>query len=147
MVRPKLPVTKSVHVLIFGTIFLIILFFITYSLTQGVILRPENMIVHTNVVYYDGQFSDTNKIEDTKTALYVLNQSEEYVYATVFEYDKNRKEVSTAVQIAPRQNQFMKTNGPGVIYLINNNGTASSTIKFSRWATIKKYTIPIGFTF
>jgi hypothetical protein len=81
-------------------------------------------------------------VEDTKTALYVLNASDEYIYATIFEYDKNYKEVRTAVQIGPRQNQYIKTDGPGVVYLTNADGSASSTIKFSRWYTVKKIYYP-----
>lgn len=147
MVKPRKNKTKKSHILIFGSLFLIILIFIVYKMANAVSLRPENIIVHTNIVYYDGKFSAKNLTEDTKTALYVLNQSNEYVYATIFEYDSSHKEVRTAVQIGPNQNQFIKTDGPGVVYLINSDNTASSTVKFSRWYTIKKYTIPVGFKF
>ncbi len=147
MVKPRRNKTKKSHVIIFGSLFLALIIALTYTLSEGVVLRPENLIVHTNLVYYDGEFSQKKLVEDTHTALYVLNQSDEIVYATIFEYDKNYKEKSTAVQIMARQNQFIKTEGPGVVYLINDDGTSSSTVRFSRWATVKKYTIPAGFTF
>ena len=131
--------TKPAHVAIFGTVFLLGIIFIFYKLAESVVLNPENMIIHTNVVYYDGKFSATSKVEDTKTALYVLNQSDEVIYATVFEYDRRGKEIKTAVQITPQQNQFIKTEGPGVVYLINQDGTSSSTIKFSRWYSWNRY--------
>lgn len=148
MVRSRQIATKPSHIVIFGSIFIFILFFIFYKLTEAAKLSPDlGVAVHTNIIYYDGVFSDTNKVEDTKTALYVLNASDEYVYATIFEYDKNHKEVSLAVQIGPRQNQYIKTDGPGVVYLTNADGTATSKVKFSRWYTVKKYTIPDGFQF
>jgi hypothetical protein len=131
--------TKKSHTIVFGGFFLIFIALICMKLTEAVVLNPEDMIIHTNVVYYDGKFSDTGKVEDTRTALYVLNQSDETIYATIYEYDKNKKEVKTAVQITGRQNQFIKTDGPGVVYLNNMDNTSTSIIKFSRWPSLKRY--------
>lgn len=139
--------TKESHILIFGTIFLFGAIFLFYKLTEAVVLNPANMIVHTELVYYDGKFSDKSKVADTYTALYVLNESGETIYATAFEYDKNWKEIKTAVQIGPYQNQFIKTEGPGVVYLQNASNTSSSTVRFSRWATFKSYALPSNFKF
>jgi hypothetical protein len=146
-VKKKPKPTEKTHVVVFGFIFLFVLSFIIVKLAEGVSLWPGEIVVHTNILYYDGHFSDTNKTEDTKTALYVLNQSNENIYATIFEFDKNHKEVRVAVQIGPWQNQYIKTEGPGVVYLSNADGTAKSVVKFSRWYTAKKYTIPDGFVF
>lgn len=141
MLRQKSPT----HFLVFSGLFVFIfLFFIFFTISQAVILDPKNAVIHTTVVYYDGQFSETNKREDTKTALYVLNQSDEVIYATVYEYDKFGKEKYEVVQILGWQNQFMKTEGPGVIYLNNSDQSAKSVIKFSRWFKFK-YFIPDNF--
>lgn len=99
------------------------------------------MVIHTTIVYYDGKFSESYKREDTKTALYILNQSDEVIYATAYEYDKFGKEKYEVVQILGWQNQFMKTEGPGVIYLNNSDQSAKATIKFSKWFKFK-YFIP-----
>jgi hypothetical protein len=80
-------------------------------------------------------------------ALYVLNKSDEVIYATVYEYDKSGKEMRNAVQIIGQQNQFIKTEGPGVVYLMNSNNSATSTIKFSRWAKMKKFFLPKNYSF
>jgi len=131
--------TKKSHTVVFGGLFLIIIVLIGIKLAEGVVLDPADMIIHTNVVYYDGKFSDTGKVEDTRTALYVLNQSNETIYATVYEYGKDGKEVKTAVQIVGWQNQFIKTDGPGVVYLNNMDNTSTSVIKFSRWPNLKRF--------
>ena len=143
----KAPKTHPANVLIFGSIFLFLIVFLFYNFSQAVTLRPEEIIVHTELVYYDGRFSTPKITADTHTALYLLNQSDEVVYATVYEYDKQKREVMTAVQIPARENQFIKTDGPGVVYLVNEEGNSSSTVRFSRWATIKKYTLPSNFGF
>lgn len=132
---------KPAYTIVFGTIFLLILIFICYKLAESVVLDPGNMVIHTNLVYYDGQFSDTNKFEDTQTALYVINESDETIYANVFEFDSRGQEKETSVEIGPRSNQFIKTEGPGVVYLNNQTLTSSSTVKFSRWASFKKYKV------
>lgn len=132
--------TNDFHVVIFGSAFLFIVVFVFWKVAESVVLDPANMIIHTNVVYYDGKFSDTNKFEDTRTALYVMNESEEAITAAIYEYDTNGKQKETDIQIAPHQNQFVKTEGPGVVYLNNADYTSSSTIKFSRWAVFKRYT-------
>jgi hypothetical protein len=141
-----MPYKKSPnHFLLFtGTFIFVILFFIFYNISQAVILDPKNTIVHTTIVYYDGQFSENYRREDTKTALYILNQSDEVIYATAYEYDKFGKEKYEVVQILGWQNQFMKTEGPGVIYLNNSDQSAKATIKFSKWFKFK-YFIPDSF--
>lgn len=134
------------HFLIFTASFvLIIVFFIFYFVSEAVILDPKDAIHHTTVVYYDGQFSETSRREDLKTALYVLNHSDEVIYATVYEYDKFGKEKYEVVQISGQQNQFMKTEGPGVIYLNNSDSSAQSVIKFSRWIKVR-YFFPENFS-
>jgi predicted membrane metal-binding protein len=141
------------HFLLFaGAFIFIIIFFIFYTVSQAVILDPENMVIHTTVVYYDGKFSESYKREDTKTALFILNQSDEVIYATAYEYDKFGKDKGTqsprekyeVVQILGWQNQFMKTEGPGVIYLNNSDQSAKATFKFSKWFKFK-YFIPDNF--
>ena len=139
MVRPKREKTSHSHVFLFGSLFLFLLIFGTYKFSEAVILDPVNLTYHTNVLYYDGKFSDTNKVEDLKTALYVLNQSSEVVYATVYEYDRNGKEIKTAIQIMGGENQFIKPEGTAVVYLNNPKNTSSCIIKFSRWAPYKKF--------
>jgi hypothetical protein len=133
------------HFLIFTATFVFIfLFFIFYATSQAVILNPDNVTVHTTIVYYDGEFSEKYKREDTKTALFILNQSDEVIYATVYEYDKFGKEKYEVVQILGQQNQYLKTEGPGVIYLNNADNTAQSVVKFSRWFKFK-YFLPESF--
>lgn len=133
------------HFLLFTATFVfVILFFIFYTISQAVILDPQNMVIHTTIVYYDGKFLENYKREDTKTALYVLNQSDEVIYATTYEYDKFGKEKYEVVQIQGFKNQFMKTEGPGVIYLNNSDQSAKATIKFSKWFKFK-YFIPDNF--
>lgn len=148
MVKPRRLETKKSHIIIFGSLFCIVLFLITYSLAMSVSLYPSNNNpIHTTLMYYDHQFSDKILTEDLKTALYVINQSDEAIYAAIFEYDRSHKETSTIIQISPRKEQYIKTNGPGVVYLNNTDNTATSIVKFSRWYTYKKYTIPDGFIF
>ena len=134
---------------IVGTVIIIlaIFTFVFYRIAEGVILDPKDAVHHTTVVYYDGYFSIPGSVEDTNTALYVLNQSDELIYATVYEYDKKGKEVKNAVQILGRQNQFIKTEGPGVVYLMNSDTSATSTIKFSRWAKFKKLYLPTNYKY
>lgn len=147
MVRIPQVKTKDSHIFIFGTLIIFIFSFVSAKYALSAQFMPTNAALHTNLVYYDGQFSEKIILADLNTALYVLNKSNEYVYATVFEYDPNHREISTSIQIAPMQNQFVKPDGPGVVYLMNPSGSASSTVKFSRWFTSKKYSIPAGFTF
>lgn len=133
------------HFLLFaGTFIFLIIFFIFYTISQAIILDPKNAVVHTTIVYYDGKFSESYKREDTKTALYILNQSDEVIYATAYEYDKFGKEKYEVVQIQGFQNQFMKTEGPGVIYLNNQDQSSKAVIKFSKWFKFK-YFIPDSF--
>lgn len=119
--------------------FILISFFTFLNISQAVILDPKDSIHHTTIIYYDGKFSETKKVEDIYTALYVLNQSNETIYATIYEYNKFKKEVFQVVQILGNQNQFIKTEGSGVVYLNNSDNTAASVIKFSRWAKFKYF--------
>ena len=139
--------TKNIHVLIFGTIFLAFICFTTYKLADGVTLNPGNITIHTGLVYYDHRFSSEYMVLDTKSALYFLNQSGEKIYATIFEYDKNFKETKYLVTINPGQSQYIKTDGPGVVYLQNQDKTATSIARFSKWSYSKKYQIPDNFSF
>jgi hypothetical protein len=145
MVKHKHKKTKDFHVAIFGTIFAIILMFITFGLAQSVSTDPQNTIIHTSLMYYDSQFSESNINVDTNTALYVLNQSNEHITASVYEYDKNYKEVNTLIDIGPRENKYLKPSGSAVVYLSNYNNSARSIIKFSRWYFYKKYPLPSNF--
>lgn len=118
-----------------------------YKLASGVTLEPGNTIIHTSVVYYDHKFSSNYTILDTNSALYFLNQSNEVIYANIYEYDKNYKEVKYLVTVDPGQNQYIKTTGPGLVYLQNQDKSATSVTRFSRWAYPKKYQLPENFSF
>lgn len=146
MVKPKEKTTRKSHILIFGTVFIIILSVIISQIAESVTLEPDNIIIHTNLVYYDGHFSKKTIVEDLSTALYVLNQSDENIYANIYEYDKSHKETKTFLQIKAWENKYIKTDGPGVVYLSNSEGTSDSIVKFSRWASFKKYVLPSGFS-
>lgn len=147
MKHPRYLKTKDSHVIIFGFIFFIFICVTSYNFTNGVTLNPGNITIHTSIVYYDNKFSSELTILDTKSALFFLNQGNEKVYATIFEYDKNLKEVKYTLVINPGQSQYIKTDGAGVVYLQNELKTATSVARFSRWATPKKYQIPDNFSF
>jgi hypothetical protein len=137
---------KKTHVIIFDIVFLFVLIFGLYKFSEAVSLVPENnTYYHTNLLYFDGVFSASNIFEDANTALYIMNQSDEYLIANIYEYDKSMREQKTVIQIPPRENRFIKTDGPGVIYLNNYNNTAHSIAKFSRYYSKKKYFLPQGF--
>ncbi len=147
MKLPKKAKTKDIHTLVFGFIFLVFICFTVYKLADGVVLNPGNITIHTSIVYYDHQFSSNYTVLDTNSALYFLNQSNENIYATIFEYDKYYKEVKSVITISPGQNQYIKTNGAGVVYLQNQDKSATSVTEFSRWTYPKKYQLPDNFSF
>ena len=133
------------QVTILGTIFLFFFILGLFKFSEAVSFNPGSQAYHTNLLYFDGAFSSNSILEDTNTALYLMNQSNEYLIATIYEYDKSMREQRTIVQIAPHENRFIKTDGPGIIYLSNFNNTAYSIAKFSRNYSKKKYFLPTGF--
>ncbi len=138
---------KNLHVFIFGVLFLIFISFTIYKMADGVTLNPGNIAIHTSLVYYDNNFSSQYTVLDTNSALFFLNQSNEKVYATIFEYDKNYREVKYLLTIGPGQNQYIKTDGVGIVYFQNEAQTSISIARFSKWTFPKKYDVPKDFSF
>lgn len=130
--------TSKVHTIIFGSIFTIILGIICFSFTYALKLQPMEAQYHTYVMYYENEFSTTSLYENTKTALYLVNLSEENLYAKVTESDKTGKKVSYTITIDPESEQFFYPEGATTINLTNQNGTAKSVAKFSRWYMPKR---------
>ena len=135
----KYNTTKKHHIIFFGTFFLMIASLFSYFYTKALITNPENLIIHTRLVYYDGKFSETYRQEDLKTAAYFLNKSNENIYIKIYEYDKLNKQQKYEMLVAPWQNQFLKTEGPGVAIFTNPNHTSTSTIVFSKYTLSQKY--------
>ena len=129
-----LSTNSPTHFLIFsGTFILIIFFFIFYKISSAVIYDPGDNYYHTHVMYYDGNFSNRLIREDVQTGLFLLNTSTESVEANIYEYDRFGLEKKETKTIDAGQNQFIKTEGPGVVYLNNLENTKRSIIKFSKW--------------
>ncbi len=131
--------TNKHHIIFFGTFFLTSIFLSSYFYTQALITNPENLVIHTRIVYYDGKFSSSYEKEDLKTAAYFLNKSSENIYIRVYEYDENYKEKKYEMLVAPFQNQFLKTEGPGTMFFTNANHTSTSTLVFTKYVNYRKY--------
>jgi hypothetical protein len=89
---------------------------------------PEGVPVHTRIVYYDGNFSQDIAIEELETAVYVINQSNDVVNVTAYEYlqSSNQNAVSK-VQIAPKSKTVIATVKPSLV-LIESGSKSSSLI-------------------
>ncbi len=122
------------HFLIFsGALVFIFLFFIFYAISNAVTYDPGEDLYHTTVIYYDGDFSNTLVREDVQTGLYFVNMSQEDIKADIYEYDGLGKEIKDSKTIPAGAYHFVKTQGPGVVYLSNLGNTKRSVIKFSKW--------------
>ncbi len=131
--------TNEYHIIFFGAFFLFTISFFSYFYTNALITDPENMIIHTRLIYYDGKYSETYKKEDLNTAAYVLNKSSQNIFMTIFEKNPAGGEKKYDMIIAPWQNQFLKTDGPGVALFTNFDHTSTSTIIFTKNPGFLKY--------